>query len=108
MDCSLPGSSIHGIFQTRILEWVAISFSKESSQARDETRVSGTAGRHLTVQAPREASGYTLLQITQINDRTHCRADATIQRLVIPYNGKDPEKGQTHAAEPRAVLSAPS
>ena len=29
MDCSLPGSSIHGIFQTRVLEWVAISFSKE-------------------------------------------------------------------------------
>ena len=28
MDCSLPGSSVHGIFQTRILEWVAISFSK--------------------------------------------------------------------------------
>ena len=35
MDCSLPGSSIRGIFQARILEWVAISFSKESSQPRD-------------------------------------------------------------------------
>ena len=34
MDCSLPGSSIHGIFQARILEWVAISFSRGSSQAR--------------------------------------------------------------------------
>ena len=32
MDCSLPGSSIHGIFQARVLEWVAISFSRESSQ----------------------------------------------------------------------------
>jgi len=31
MDCSLPGSSIHGIFQARVLEWVAISFSRESS-----------------------------------------------------------------------------
>ena len=31
MDCSLPGSSIHGIFQARVLEWVAISFSKGSS-----------------------------------------------------------------------------
>ena len=38
MDCSLPGSSIHGIFQARILEWVAISFSRGSSQPRDRTR----------------------------------------------------------------------
>ena len=35
MDCSLPGSSIHGIFQARILEWVAISYSRGSSQLRD-------------------------------------------------------------------------
>ena len=32
MDCSPPGSSVHGIFQARILEWIAISFSRESSQ----------------------------------------------------------------------------
>ena len=35
MDCSLPGSSVHGIFQVKILEWVAISFSRGSSQPRD-------------------------------------------------------------------------
>ena len=35
MDCSLPGSSVHRIFQARILEWVAISFSRESSTPRD-------------------------------------------------------------------------
>ena len=40
MDCSLPGSSVHGIFQKSILEWIAISFSKGSSQPRDLTRVS--------------------------------------------------------------------
>ena len=40
MDCSLPGSSIHGIFQARILEWVAISFSRRSFQPRDWTQVS--------------------------------------------------------------------
>ena len=39
-DCSLPGSPIHRIFQARILEWVAISFSRGSSQPRDQTRVS--------------------------------------------------------------------
>ena len=45
MDCSPPGSSGHWIFQARILGWVAIPFSMESSQPRDWTRVSRTAGR---------------------------------------------------------------
>ena len=40
IDCSLPGSSVHGIFQARVLEWVAIPFSRESSQPRDRTWVS--------------------------------------------------------------------
>ena len=38
MDCSPPGSSVHGVFQARVLEWVAISFSRESSQPRDGTQ----------------------------------------------------------------------
>ena len=54
-DCSLPGSSIHGILQARILEWVAISFSRGSSRPRDWTRVSHTADRLFTVWATREA-----------------------------------------------------
>ena len=45
MDCSLPGSSVHGILQAKILEWVAISFSRGSSQPRDQTWVSRTIGR---------------------------------------------------------------
>ena len=40
MDCDPPGSSVHGISQARILEWVAVSFSRGSSQYRDRTRVS--------------------------------------------------------------------
>ena len=40
MDCSLPGSSVYGILQARILEWVAISFSRESSLPRDRTCIS--------------------------------------------------------------------
>ena len=55
MDCSPPGSSIHGIFQARILEWIAISFSRGSSQPRDRTLVSCIAGRRFTVWATREA-----------------------------------------------------
>ena len=47
MDCSPPGCSVHGIFQARILEWVAISFSRRSSQPRDWTRVSRIVGRML-------------------------------------------------------------
>ena len=42
-DCSLPGSSVHGIFQAIVLEWIAISFSRGSSRPRDQTQVS--AGR---------------------------------------------------------------
>ena len=40
LDYTLPVSSVHGIFQTRILKWVAISFSRGSSQPRDQTHVS--------------------------------------------------------------------
>ena len=45
VDCCPLGSSIHGFLQARILEWVAISFSRESSQPRDRTQVSRIAGR---------------------------------------------------------------
>ena len=49
MDCSPPGSSVHGILQARILEWVAMLFSRESSQPRDLIQVSHMAGRFFTV-----------------------------------------------------------
>ena len=45
-DCSPPGFSVHGIFQARILEWVAVFFSRGSSQPRDRTQVSCIAGKH--------------------------------------------------------------
>ena len=54
MDCSLPGSSVHGIFQARVLEWVAISFSRGSSWPRDRTRISHIVGRCFTVWVMRE------------------------------------------------------
>ena len=49
MDYNLPGSSVHGILQARILEWVVIHFSRESSRPRDGTWVSCIAGRFFTV-----------------------------------------------------------
>ena len=53
MDYSLSNSSVHGILQARIPEWVAISFSRGSSQPRDWTKVSCIAGRFFTVWATR-------------------------------------------------------
>ena len=55
MNCSLPGFSIYGIFQARVLEWVAISFSRGSSQPREQTWASCIAGRLFTNWATREA-----------------------------------------------------
>ena len=55
MDCSLQGSSIHGTFQARVLEWVAISFSRGSSWPRDRAQVSRIVGRCFTLWATREA-----------------------------------------------------
>ena len=53
-DCSLPASSVHGIFQAIVLEWVAISFSRGSSWPRDRTQVSLTVDRRFTIWATRE------------------------------------------------------
>ena len=58
MDCSPPGSSVHRILQARILECVAILFSRGSSPARDQTQVSHIAGRFFTLWATREAQEY--------------------------------------------------
>ena len=55
MDCSPPGFSVHGVFQARILEWIAISFSRESSRPRNWTQVSCIAGKFFTDWAMREA-----------------------------------------------------
>jgi len=55
MDCSPPGSSVHGISQSWILEWVAISSSRGSSRPRDQTQVPCPAGRFFTIWATREA-----------------------------------------------------
>ena len=60
MDCSPPGSPAHGILQARILEWVAIPFSRGSSWSRDRTQVSCITGKFFTIRATREV--HLLLQ----------------------------------------------
>ena len=75
MDCSPSGSSVHEIFQVRILEWVAISFSRGSSQPRDRTRVSCTAGGFFTDWATREA------RYINIYTHTHARCLCSLSHV---------------------------
>ena len=58
LNRGLPGSSVHEILQARILEWVAISFSRRSSQPRDWTQVSRIVGRRFTVWTTREVRSW--------------------------------------------------
>ena len=65
VDCSPPGSSVHGISQARILEWVAISSCRGSSRPRDPTHVSCTGRRipyHWAIREAQESPGHVLLQ----------------------------------------------
>ena len=62
-DCSPPGSSVHGISQARILEWVAVSFSRGSSQPGDRTQVSCIATREAQF---REIQGTKLLSSNEM------------------------------------------
>ena len=58
MDCSLPGCSVHGILQAKILEWVTFPFSRGSSQPRGQTQVSCIAGKFFTIWATREGQSF--------------------------------------------------
>ena len=77
MDCSLPGSSVHRIFQARVLEWVAISFSRGSSRPGDQTWVSRIVGRRFTVWATREAlsARKKALKYDIVNDMNKVKAN---------------------------------
>ena len=80
--CSLPGSSVHGILQARILEWVAIPISRVSSQPRDWTQVSCIAGIFI-IWATREAQkwegSYPKIRITWMNESSF------ISRSFFPF-----------------------
>ena len=62
MDGSLPGSSIDGVSQARVLEWGVSTFSKESSKPRDQTQVSSTSGRFFIVRVTREVYSFGLFE----------------------------------------------
>ena len=65
--CSLPGSTVHGILQARILEWVAILFSRGSSWPKDGTRVSFIVGRFFTIWATK-GSSYVCVSRSVVSD----------------------------------------
>ena len=77
MDCSLPGSSVHGIFQARVLEWVAISFSRGSSRPRDWTQVSRIVGRHFTIWATREDIEIGIYLMKFVSESENCCPSST-------------------------------
>ena len=84
LNCSLPGSSVHGISQLRILEWVAIFFSKWSSQSRDQTCISwfsSIAGRFLTCWAIGKAHWEEYVYLNY--DYSKCQLYASINKPFI-------------------------
>ena len=62
VDCGSPDSSVYGILQARILEWVALPFSRGCPQPRNQIRVSRIVGRFFTVQATKEAPWMVQMQ----------------------------------------------
>ena len=82
MDCRLSGSSVHGIFQVRVLEWVAICSSRVSSGPRDQTQVSHIAGRRFTIWATRDLQ---LRDIVWIHWRVYNSIANTSKRLSTPF-----------------------
>jgi len=117
MDYSLPGSSVHRIFQARILEWVAISFSRGSSRPRDQTQVSYAAGGFFTTELP-EKSSITTISSVQFSSITHsCPTlwdPMKCSMPGLPVHHHIPEFTQTHVhlvsdvIQPSHPLSSPS
>ena len=91
MDCSLPGSSVHGIFRARILEWVATAFFRRSSPPRDQTRVSCIVDRRFTTWATGEVLhrvravvlGATEVLNKKVNDLSTVRSLACFSKVKL-------------------------
>ena len=81
MQCSLPGSSVHGISQARILEWVAISSSRGSSPPKDQT--------HVSCSSPTLAVGFftTIAQVTDITYKI-CVNQLFMLTIRLPVNNR--------------------
>ena len=106
MDCSPSCSSVCGILQARILEWVANTFSRESPQPRDWTWVSHIAGRFLITGPPRKSPGLTF-KVWKMERSWSCKDEARqengrckgpeaektlVPRLVELWEDQEPER----------------
>ena len=100
MDCSPPGSSVHGILQARILEWVTMPFSRGSSWPRDRTRGSCLAGRFFTIWATRETKWIRLwiLCYHSMGKESACNSGDIWDAGSIAWLGRSPgEEIATHS-----------
>ena len=119
MDYSLPGSSIHGIFQARVLEWAATFFSRGSSWPRDRTQISCVSGRCFTLWATRAPPYDPVIPLLGISQFIH----SVVSNSLNPTDYSTPgfpvlhqllELAQTHfhrvgdAIQPSHPLSSPS
>ena len=87
MDCSPQVSSVHGILQARIQEWVVTPFPRGSSQPRDQTQVSHTAGGFFTIWAIRDTGQILLPQTQQIQAKlpiTDLESDRNVDPVLNP------------------------
>ena len=85
MDCRPPGSSVHGIFQARILDWAAISFSRGPSWPRNQTHVSCTAGRFFTTEPPGKTRWRVKTGNFQLNYSDANLPNTTVQLSQLPF-----------------------
>ena len=111
MDCSPPGSSVHGISQARILEWVVISFARGSSQPRDQKRISCMGSGFFTAEPPGKSprSTFELIYRTEVKHRCRKQGKGSIGRLGLTcaytiYTIDDQEGAMLQRGELYSVL----
>ena len=93
MGCRLPGSSVHGISQARMLWWVVISFSMGSSQPRDWIHVPALAGRFFTTELLGKASDVFTSKVTERSSSLLCHEHF----LNVPVKGQDMVSPHLHS-----------
>ena len=87
MDCSLPHSSVHGILWARILEWVAIPFSRGFSWHRDRTQVSHIADSSLTEPSGKSQGSWSGLPVPSPRDSFPPRGHTCVSHLCLCWQG---------------------
>ena len=114
IDYSPPDSSVHGISQTRILQWAAISFSRRSSRPRDRTCISCLAGGPFPTEPPRKPQ-MLLVQFSSVTQSCPTLCNPMNRSMPgLPVHHQLPEFTETHvhrvsdAIQPSHPLSSPS